>query len=122
MLYNRDRIAERGQIKMKEKELFVCIWIHHIATFAGISEGIYYLMSGKRRIWRNGVIFLLTAFQSWAGFKILTDIKKGKSRLADSYTDLKGLSGNKRKIILGTVMLLSTMFKIFPVHILGRAS
>lgn len=109
---------------MKEKELFVCIWIHHIATFAGISEGIYYLISGNRRVWKNCMIFLLTAFQSWAGLKILADIRKGKSRLADSCKGLKELSENKRERerILWTLVLASTIFKIFPVHILGRVS
>lgn len=109
---------------MKEKELFVCIWIHHIATFVGISEGIYYLMSGSRRVWKNCMIFLLTAFQSWAGFKILADMRKGKSRLTDSCESLKELSGSKRERekILWILVSASAIFKIFPVHILGRVS
>ena len=34
--------------KAKKKELSVCIWAHHIATAAGITEGIYYLAVKKQ--------------------------------------------------------------------------
>ena len=74
---------------MGEKELSVCIGIHHIATLLGISEGIYYLFAGKQRFWRSCGVFLLTVFQSWAGLKILADLQKGKSRLNESYRNLE---------------------------------
>ncbi|MCI8795808.1 MAG: hypothetical protein HFG89_02990 [Dorea sp.] len=104
---------------MREKELSICIGIHHIATLIGILEGVYYLFSGKRRLWKNGVIVFLTAFQSWAAFKILADIKKGKSRLRESYQNLKRLQMNKRqrqRVLWGSAAV-SALFKVLPVRL-----
>lgn len=113
------RIYLGGEEMMREKELSICIGIHHIATLIGILEGIYYLFSGKRRLWKNGVIVFLTAFQSWAAFKILADIKKGKSRLRESYQNLKRLQMNKRqrqRVLWGSAAA-SALFKVLPVRL-----
>ncbi len=45
---------------MREKELSICIGIHHIATLVGISEGMYYLFAGKQRLLRSLGVLLLT--------------------------------------------------------------
>ncbi len=108
---------------MREKELSICIWIHHIATFIGISEGLYYLLAGKQGFIRSCGVFLLTAFQSLAGFKILVDLRNGQSRLADSYRNLEKVDSFKRQKrgILWGLAVSSSFFKIFPVHILGHS-
>ena len=107
---------------MGEKELSVCIGIHHIATLLGISEGIYYLFAGKQRFWRSCGVFLHTVFQSWAGLKILADLQKGKSRLNESYRNLEKIKSSRRQRrgILWGMVLSSTLFKLLPVHLLGQ--
>lgn len=107
---------------MQEKELSICTGIHHIATFLGISEGIYYLAAGKQGFLRSSVIFLLTVIQSWAGIKILADLKAGRSRLTESYRSLDKLKGSRKKKrwFLCGLILSSTVFKILPVRLLGK--
>lgn len=107
---------------MREKELSICIGIHHIATLIGISEGMYYLLAGRQRLWRSCIVFLLTAFQSWAGFKILADVQNGKSRLTDSCRNLEKIkcSRRQRRGILWGMTLSSALFKVLPVCLLGR--
>ena len=107
---------------MREKELSFCIVLHHIATFIGISEGIYYLLAGRQQFLRSFAVFLLTAVQSFAGFKILADLHNGKSRLADSYRNLEKTrtSRKQRRGILWGMALSSTLFKILPVRLLGQ--
>ncbi len=104
---------------MREKELSICIGIHHIATLIGILEGVYYLFAGKRQLWKNGAIVFLTAFQSWAAFKILADIKRGKSRIRESYQNLKQLQINRRQrqgVLWGSAAA-SALFKVLPVRL-----
>lgn len=107
---------------MREKELSICIGIHHIATFLGIWEGIYYLAKGRQNLFRSCVIFLLTTFQSWAGLKILADLKAGRSRLEESYRSLDKLKGNreKKRGFLWGLVLSSAVFKVVPVRLLGQ--
>ncbi len=107
---------------MREKELSFCIVLHHIATFIGISEGIYYLLAGRQQFLRSFAVFLLTAVQSFAGFKILADLHKGKSRLADSYRNLEKIktSRKQRRGILWGMAFSSTLFKVLPVRLLGQ--
>jgi len=107
---------------MREKELAVCIGIHHIATLIGISEGIYYLLAGKQRFLRSCAVFLLTALQSFAGLKILVDLHNGKSRLADSCRNLEKIKTSRKhkRGILWGMALSSTLFKILPVGLLGQ--
>ena len=107
---------------MGEKELSVCIGIHHIATLIGISEGIYYLLAGKQRFLRSFAVLLLTALQSFAGFKILVDLHNGKSRLADSYRNLEKIktSRKQRRGILWGMAFASTLFRVLPVRLLGQ--
>lgn len=107
---------------MREKELSICIWIHHIATLIGISEGMYYLLAGKQRFWRSCGVFLLTVLQSWAGIKIMADLKRGKSRLDDSYRNLEKIKSSRRQRqgILWGIALASTLFKVLPVRLLGQ--
>ena len=107
---------------MREKELSICIGIHHIATFWGITEGIYYLLARRQRFLRSSMIFLLTVFQSWAGIKILADLRDGRSRLKESYTSLqkiKGGRGGTRGLLWGAA-LSSALFKVLLVRLLGR--
>lgn len=107
---------------MREKELSICIGIHHIATLIGVLEGMYYLLAGRQRFFRSCAVFLLTAIQSWAGFKILADLQKGKSRLADSFRNLEKIKKNKkqRRGILWGMALSSALFKVLPVRLLGQ--
>ncbi|EOS79890.1 hypothetical protein C817_02305 [Dorea sp. 5-2] len=106
---------------MCKKELAICIGIHHIATFIGISEGIYYLFAGKRRFWTNWILFLFTAFQSWAGFKILADLRTGRQRLRESYKSLEKLKIDRKQTrgLLWGIVALSTMFKVLPARLLA---
>lgn len=106
---------------MCEKELSICIGIHHIATLIGISEGIYYLSAGKRRFWKNGILFLLTVFQSWAGLKILTDQRGKRQRMIESYRSLEELeaSRKKRRKILWGITAVSALFKVLPARLLA---
>ena len=72
-----------------------------------------------------GVLFavlLLTALQSFAGFKILVDLHNGKSRLADSYRNLEKIktSRKQRRGILWGMAFSSTLFKVLPVRLLGQ--
>ena len=92
---------------MREKELSICIWIHHIATLIGISEGMYYLLAGKQRFWRSCGVFLLTVLQS---------------RLDDSYRNLEKIKSSRRQRqgILWGMALSSTLFKVLPVRLLGQ--
>ncbi len=108
---------------MREKELSICIGIHHIATLVGISEGMYYLFAGKQRLLRSLGVLLLTVLQSWAGLKILADLRKGKSRLKDSYRNLEKIESSRRQRqgILWGMVLSSTLFKVLPVHLLGQS-
>ncbi len=108
---------------MKEKELSVCIWIHHIATFAGIAEGIYYLTVKRHRCFKRFGIFLLTLFQFFAGIKILKDLRSGRSRLTKSCENIKELtdSRKKRQGILFGLTFATAVFKVLPVHILGHS-
>ena len=105
--------------RMKEKELSVCIWIHHIATFAGIAEGIYYLAAKRQGFLKSFGIFLFTLLQSWAGIKIFRDLRSGSSRLAESYENIKKLTDSKgrQKGILFGLALSTAVLKILPVHI-----
>lgn len=107
--------------KTKEKELTVCIWIHHIATFAGIAEGIYYLTAKKQCLLKKFIIFMFTLFQSWAGAKILKDLRSRRSRLEKSYENIKKLTGSKMKQqgILAGLTVSAAVLKILPVHMLG---
>ncbi len=108
---------------MREKELSICIGIHHIATLIGVLEGMYYLLAGRQRFFRSCAVFLLTALQSWAGFKILADLQKGKSRLADSFRNLEKIKKSKkqRRGILWGMALSSALFKVLPVRLLGQS-
>ncbi|MEZ3487284.1 MAG: hypothetical protein K1W22_12045 [Lachnospiraceae bacterium] len=103
---------------MRKKELSFCIGIHHIATFIGILEGIYYLLAGRRQFWKNCVIFCMTAFQSFAGMKIIADLRRGRSRLNDSFMRFRRLGCGRRQEqgILWGLVVLSTLFKTVPVH------
>lgn len=107
---------------MKERELSVCIWIHHIATFAAAAEGIYYLTVRKQKFWRKAGIFLLTAFQSWAAVKIVAGLINGRSGIQDSCERLEQLDGrqNEKRRILWTAVFLSSVFKLLPVPLLGH--
>lgn len=107
---------------MREKELSICIMIHHIATLVGIGEGMYYLAAGKQRFWRSCGVFLLTALQSWAGIKIVADLRRGRSRLNDSYRNLEKIKSSRRQRqgILWGMVLSSTLFKVLPVRLLGQ--
>lgn len=104
---------------MREKELSICIGLHHIATLIGILEGVYYLFTRKRRFWKNSMILFFTAFQSWAAFKILADIKNGRSRLRESYMNLEKLriSSKQRQEVLWGSTAASILFKLLPVRL-----
>lgn len=107
---------------MYKREVSLCIGIHHIATFVGILEGIYYLFAGRQPFWKSCMIFFMTAFQSFAGMKIIADLRAGRSRLRDSFTRLKQLGCSRRQEqgILWGVVVLSTLFKTVLVHIISR--
>lgn len=104
---------------MHEKELSICIGIHHIVTLIGILEGVYYLFAKRRQFWKNSMIFLFTAFQSWAAFKILADIRNGRSRLRESYMNLDRLriSSKQRQEVLWGSTVASILFKLLPVRL-----
>lgn len=107
---------------MKEREVSVCIWIHHIATFAAAAEGIYYLTARKQKLWRRTGIFLLTVFQAWAGLKIVSGLKNGRSGLREKCESLKKLDGGQgeKRRILWTAVFLSSVFKLLPIPVLGH--
>ncbi len=109
--------------KAKKKELSVCIWAHHIATAAGITEGIYYLAVKKQSFLKELEIFILTFIQLWAGVKIVKDLRSGRSRLTESYDHLKRLvdSEKRRKGILWGLTIFSVVFKVVPVHMLAHS-
>lgn len=87
---------------MKEKEVSLCTWLHHIATFTGIYAGLYQLMTKKLNCWRKGGLILFTLFQSWAGIKIFRDAVTGIPRfrqICDSIHNLTNDSGQRQKIL-----------------------
>ncbi len=122
ILYNiRQGVLKGGLKEMCEKELSICIGIHHIATVVGVLEGIYYLFTGRQKFWKSCVIFLMTVFQSFAGLKIIADLRRGRSRLTDRCRRLKrlGCSRRQEKGVLWGIAALSALFKTVPVHFLA---
>lgn len=120
---------------MREKELTLSTWIHHISTLIGLSTGIYYLirrilpgrsfpdrfaLRGKNLL-RSFLLFLFTALQSWAWIKILADLSDHTSRLRERCKDIHRLSRSKReeRRILWGMTFLSAMFKIGFAHLLA---
>lgn len=120
---------------MREKELTISTWIHHISTFIGLSTGIYYLirrMSMKRTLpggltartekpLRSFLLILFTLLQSWAVIKVLNDLADGTSRLKERCKDIHRLSSNRREEcrILWGMTFLSSVFKIGFAHLLA---
>lgn len=107
---------------MKEKELNICIWIHHAATFLGIICSVCLLI---RRKLSKGRICILTLFlesQLWGAFKIISDFKKGRSRLRDSYEKIHTLSKNGRQERRTAAGLCcgSVLFKLSVPWLIGR--
>ena len=104
---------------MHKKEISICIGIHHIATLVGVLEGIYYLFAGRQPFWKSCVIFLMTVFQSFAGMKILADLRRGRSRLTDSCQDLEriGCTNRQERGMLWGSAALSALLKTIPVHL-----
>lgn len=87
---------------MQEKEVSLCTWLHHIATFTGIYAGLYQLMTKELNCWRKGGLILFTSFQSWAGIKILRDAVTGIPRfrqVCDSIHNLTNDSGQRQRIL-----------------------
>ena len=85
---------------MQEKEVSLCTWLHHIATFTGIYAGLYQLMTKELNCWRKGGLILFTSFQSWAGIKILRDAVTGIPRfrqVCDSIHNLTNDSGQRQR-------------------------
>ncbi|MGF0034620.1 hypothetical protein ACQRBN_16940 [Bariatricus sp. SGI.154] len=120
---------------MREKELTISTWIHHISTLIGLSTGIYYLIKrmstrrtlpdrfvpGSKKPLRSFILFVFTMLQFWAGLKILKDLSEGTSRLKERCKDIHRLSSNRReeRRILWGMTFLSSMFKIGFAHLLA---
>lgn len=58
---------------MKEKELKICIWIHHIATFVGVFLSLRALISRHLGTGRKCIMSVFLLSQVWAVIKIINN-------------------------------------------------
>lgn len=97
---------------MDKKEFKVCIWIHHIATFAGLAAGISVLtrkrQGKKKSVWKKAALLLYIISQIWAAFKIAVSFLSGKEQMKDSYDNIHSLCDDSRKEKMFTWFLTMT--------------
>lgn len=105
---------------MKEKEMTLCIWIHHIATFAGLICGTQALCAEwdsqrKIRKVRFFGILLFLGSQIWAVMKIIQDVKAGTSRLRKCIMQIQDKVKDRRKTkaAVAGLLIASLAYKIF---------
>ena len=99
---------------MREKELTICIWIHHISTFIGLFASLYHIAAGRKRpAFRTGGLILFASCQAFGAFKIAADLAKGRSRLRKSFENIHSLCRDKRQArgLLWVMTALSAVFK-----------
>lgn len=99
---------------MREKELTICIWIHHISTFIGLFASLYHIASGRRRTAaRTGGLILFASGQAFGALKIIADLSKGRSRLRKGFESIHSLCRSKRQErgLLWVMTALSAIFK-----------
>ena len=86
---------------MKESEFKICTWIHHTATFIGLSAGIWALdkTTGKKRqnMLKETALVHYILSQVWAAVKIAVSLLSGRERMKDSYDNIQSLCEDKRK-------------------------
>lgn len=107
---------------MREKELQVCIWIHHIATFTGLLCGICRLVRNRLCTGRAFALILYIETQAWAVLKIAADVRKGGSRLRKSFEGIRARCENERqeRKILAALVASSCLYKCAVPLLLGR--
>lgn len=72
--YNRGMHIEKGAVhSMKEKELKICIWIHHITTFIGVFLSLRALISSHLGTGRKCIMSIFLLSQMWAVIKIINN-------------------------------------------------
>lgn len=99
---------------MKEKELKICIWIHHIATFIGVVLSIRALRRRQESEGRRCALVLFLVSQVWAVIKIVSDYKNGSSRLAECLNNICEQSRNEYQArgIVASLISGSVLFKV----------
>lgn len=99
---------------MKEKELDICIWLHHTATFLGIFCGMSVLIRKKLGKCRICILVLFIESQLWGAVKIVRDLRNRRSRLRDSLERIQACSKSRRKEmgIIAGLICGSILFKL----------
>ena len=102
---------------MKEKELKICIWIHHIATFIGVFLSLRALISRQTETGRKCIMFVFLLSQMWAVLKIVSDYGNGSSHLGECLNHIYEQSKNEYQArgIAASLISGSVLFKVgFP--------
>ncbi|KMZ55115.1 hypothetical protein [Dorea sp. D27] len=88
---------------MEDREFKICTWIHHAATFTGLSAGIWALDRRTRNtrqkpsVLKETALVLYIICQIWAAVKIVASLLSGRERLKDSYDNIHSLCNDKKK-------------------------
>lgn len=102
---------------MKEKELKICIWIHHIATFIGVFLSLRALMSRCTGTGRKCIMFIFLLSQIWAVIKIVSNRENDNSHLEECLNHIYEQSKNEYQArgIVASLISGSVLFKMgFP--------
>lgn len=88
---------------MEEREFKICTWIHHAATFTGLSAGIWALdrrtrgTGRKQSVLKETALVLYIISQIWAAVKIVASLLSGRERMKDGYDNIHSLCNDKQK-------------------------
>lgn len=102
---------------MKEKELKICIWIHHIATFIGVFLSLRALISRHIGMGRKCIMFVFLLSQMWAVAKISNNCENDSSHLGECLNHIYEQSENEYQArgIVASLISGSVLFKVgFP--------
>ena len=88
---------------MEEREFKICTWIHHAATFTGLSAGIWALdrrtrgTGRKQSVLKETALVLYIISQIWAAVKIVASLLSGRERTKHGYDNIHSLCHDKQK-------------------------
>lgn len=108
---------------MKEKELDIYIWLHHIATFFGLFCGMRVLAGKKLSKCRICVLVLYIETQIWGAVKIIRDVRNGRFRLRDSFVKIQKhrQSTCQERAVIAGLTCGSVIFKAGVPWLAGKA-
>lgn len=99
---------------MKENELKICVWFHHIATIVGLILGCREFGHKTMGKGRKCALLLFLITQVWAVEKIISNVENENLRLRDCLDNIHKQSKNEYQArgILATLLSASVLFKI----------